>query len=283
MASASHVPSQAGWWRRDLVPLGVPTVILADHPGLLEAACAAYADWAVQEPNEVPTIEIWLLSGTLEAARDGIHVEGPLLALAGSGFEGGADARTGRGWCNVSAALSVDGAALTSDVIEPILLFLLARMGRPPLHAAGILLGDTAVLLAGPSGSGKSTLALAAAAQRLPVLSDDTVYLQLAPTLRVWSFAHPVHVFADEAPPGDHAIRIRAGKRKAAIEVKAARGLRHADQAALVLLTRGSRLSLDPIGGAVAAGCGIRSAAARIRTGCRCAGRKRRLEADADQ
>jgi hypothetical protein len=127
-------------------------------------------------------------------------------------------------------------------------LFLLARLGRPPLHAAGLLLGVTAVLLAGPSGAGKSTLALAAAEQGLTVLSDDIVHFELAPAMRVWGLARPIHVFAAEAPAGADVIRERAGKRKAAVPLPdAVQRRRHADHATLVLLARGDRLAFDPI------------------------------------
>jgi hypothetical protein len=242
-----HALADTGWWRRDFAPLGVPTAIMADDRGLHEAACAPYADWVASHPGDAPKIEIRLQLASIAKTSGGIRVEGSSLFLGGPGIKGAADARTGRGWCHVSARLRDNQAQLASEAIEPILLFLLARMGRPPLHAAGIVLGDTALLLAGPSGSGKSTLALTAAMQGLPVLSDDTIHFQLEPRLRVWSFTHPIHVFPDEAPPGDHAIRVRAGKRKAAIPVHAARSCRHADHATLVLLARGDRLALDPI------------------------------------
>jgi hypothetical protein len=248
--AAQTLTAERGWRRRDLLPLGIPSIFISDDAALLDAACAAYAEWMVPNSTGTPVIEIQLRLVETSATKRGgcIRVEGSRLSLTGPGIEGGADARTGRGWCSVSASLLSDASALTAEVIDPIMLFLLARLGRPPMHAAGILLGNTAVLLAGPSGSGKSTLALAAAAQGLPILSDDTVHIELEPTLRVWSLARPVHVFADEAPPGNHAIRVRGGKRKAAVQLSgSAQQCRHADRAILVLLVPGRRLELDPI------------------------------------
>ncbi|HEU4962018.1 MAG TPA: hypothetical protein VFT56_16640 [Sphingomonas sp.] len=249
MASPNSARSGVGWWQRRLAPLDVSTSIIADHPVLLETASAAYADWTAADPAGPPAIEIRLRLAEASAAgvSDGIQVEGSRLMLAGEGIEGTADARTGRGCCSVPPRLLEDAAALAAEVVDPILLFLLARMGRTPLHAAGIVLGETAVLLAGRSGAGKSTLALAAAADGLSVLSDDTIHVQLGPRLRVWGFARAVHVFPDEAPPGDHAIRIQAGKRKATVALPAPARGRHADRAILVVLDRGERLALEPI------------------------------------
>ena len=249
MASPDSARSEAGWWQRRLAPLDVPTSIIADHPVLLEAASAAYADWTAADLAAPPAIEVRLRLAEASAAgvSDGFHVEGSRLTLAGGGVEGTADARTGCGCCTVPPRLLEDAAALTAEVVDPILLFLLARMGRPPLHSAGIILGDTAILLAGPSGAGKSTLALAAAAQGLAVLSDDTIHVQIEPQLRVWGFARPVHVFSDEAPPGDHPIRTQAGKRKAAVALRDAMRRHYADRAILVVLDRGERLALEPV------------------------------------
>ena len=239
----------SGDWRRAFAPLGVPTLIIADHPALLETALAAYADWVGEAPAAAPVIELRLGLGGASSGKvsDGIRIEGSRLALADAGIDGRADARTGRARCVVPPRLLDDPPAI-AEAIDTLLLFLLARMGRPPLHAAGLMLGDTALLLAGPSGSGKSTLALAWAAEGLPVLSDDTVHLQLEPEFRIWSFARPIHVFADEAPPGDHAIRVRSGKRKAAVRLPPASGARRsADRAVLVVLDRAARPALDPI------------------------------------
>lgn len=240
----------AGDWRVLIEPLGVSTLIIADDPALLNSACAAFADWVVAAPAPEPGIEIRLELGDTAAGKvsDAIRVEGSRLTLAGAGIAGVADAQTGRAHCVVPMRLRDDAAALADDVLDPLLLFLLARMGRPPLHAAGLVLGNAAVLLAGPSGSGKSTLALAGAAQGLQVLSDDTVHVQLAPTVRVWGFARPIHVHATEAPPGTHRLRDRAGRRKAAVELPPALGQRrYADRAMLIVLDRGHRLALDRI------------------------------------
>jgi hypothetical protein len=234
---------------RHLAPLGVPTVIIADDPALLATACAAYADWVADAlaPNAAIELRLDTGSASTEKVSAAIRVEGSRLRLDGGGIAGEADARTGRAWCVVPPHLAGDPAAL-ADVTDTLLLFLLARTGRTPVHAAGVMLGDTVLVLAGPSGSGKSTLALAAAGRGLPVLSDDTLYVQIVPGLRVWGFPRPIHVFAEDAPPGDHAVRLRGGKRKAIVPLPVgARGPRSAGRTKLIVLRRGEHIHLAPL------------------------------------
>ena len=248
---ASHQKeAMTGWLQRSLAPLGVPVSIIADDPMLLEAACAGYDEWRTSDLADAPMIEIrlWLSAAAAGTARTSIRVEKERLTLSGGGIKGDADALTGRARCGVPADLLDNAPALRAEIVDPLLLFLLARRGRPPLHAAGVMLGDTALLLAGPSGVGKSTLALAAAAQGMAVLSDDTIHVQREPRLRVWGFSSPVHVFPNEAPRGTHPVRTQGGKCKAAVALPPALALRrHADRAVLIVLDRGERLALDPI------------------------------------
>ncbi|MGE5721093.1 MAG: hypothetical protein ACM3YM_01415, partial [Sphingomonadales bacterium] len=140
-----------------------------------------------------------------------------------------------------------DPAALAAEVTDTLLLFLLARSGRIPLHAAGVMSGDTALVLSGPSGSGKSTLALAAAARGFQVLSDDTVFIEVGPPARVWGLPRPIHVFPADAPSGAGATRQRGGKLKSVVPLDAALSRRVADQAKLILLNRSDRLALTPL------------------------------------
>lgn len=235
--------STATGWRHTLTLLGIPVVFIADDPQLLEAACAAYADWRLEAPGTAPEIVIRLVrsEGSADRVSCGITVEGSRLALEGGGISGWADAARREGWCTVPAALIDDAPALAEIVTDPLLLFLLTRAGRTPIHASGVMIGGTAAILSGPSGTGKSTLALAAARRGLPVLSDDTVYVEPGPPLRVWGFPRPIHVFAEEAPAGDHRHRLRGGKLKAAIPLPVPQLA--ADRAVLVLLERGSRLA----------------------------------------
>jgi hypothetical protein len=132
-----------------------------------------------------------------------------------------------------------------ADLLDTLLLFILTRSGRTPVHASAFMLGDVAVVLAGRSGLGKSTLALAAADRGYAILSDDTVFVQREPLFALWGFPRPIHVFAADAPQGDHPTRIRGGKTKTAVPLPEA--ALKAERCALILLGRGTKLALNPI------------------------------------
>ncbi len=233
--------------QREFALMGLPTTIIADDAALLAAACAGYADWADGVPELGASgivLRLALGDGSSTDVSFAIRVEGSRLAIRGPAIVGEADARMRSGGCRVPRSLIDDPIALAS-VVDTLLLFLLARAGRTPLHAAGILHEGRALVLAGRSGSGKSTMALAAAARGLPILSDDTLYVQLAPHLRLWGFPRPIHVFPQDAPPGLHPIRERGGKHKAAVPVPHV--ARCADEVVLLVLERGHRLDWAPL------------------------------------
>lgn len=73
------------------------------------------------------------------------------------------------------------------EVLDALLLALVARFDRHPLHAATLARGEHAALLYGASGAGKSTLAWMAHSAGLPVLGDDRAWIQLQPKFRLWT------------------------------------------------------------------------------------------------
>ena len=227
------------------MPLGIPTLIIADDPQLIAAARATYAHWLSVAPVSEPQIELRLAIGraSSETVSLAITVEGSCLRLSGDGVCGNADAAVRKASAIVSPETAND-AGQFADVCDTLLLFILARNGRTPVHAAAFLLGDLAIVLAGRSGSGKSTLALAAADRGYPVLSDDTVFVQREPAFRVWGFPRPIHVYPEDAPAGEHPIRKRNGKLKAVLPVHGV--ALSAERAVLVLLERGTDLALAP-------------------------------------
>ena len=228
--------------------MGRPVVIRASDPALLAAAADAYPDWRAHEPTDGPPIMLELEAGGRVSEQPlRIDVEGWRLRMAGAGAEGWADAWTLTARCRIPRALLANPARLVGEALDTPLLFLLTRSGRTPLHAAGVMCGDTAVVLAGPSGSGKSTLSLAAMTRGLQVLSDDTVYIQLKPRLRIWGFPRPVHVFPADAPRFIQGTRLRGGKLKAAVPMRPWPGPPVAERAAVVVLERGDHIGLEPI------------------------------------
>jgi hypothetical protein len=236
------------------IVMGRPVVIRSPDAALLAAVAQAYADWPAAGPAHGPPIQIEVeASGEPARGPVEIAVDGWRLRLAG-GADGSADAQALTASCRIPRDLAEQPGLLAGEVLDTLLLFLLCRSGRIPLHAAGVMCGKTAVLLAGPSGSGKSTLSLAAMRRGLRILSDDTVYIQMLPRLRIWGWPRPVHVFPADAPRFIQGTRLRAGRLKAAVPVPPWPGPPAADHAAVVLLERGERIRLEPVEPQVAAG-----------------------------
>ncbi len=103
------------------------------------------------------------------------------------------------------------------EVLDALLLALVARFDRHPLHAATIARGEHAVLLYGASGAGKSTLAWMAHSAGLPVLGDDRAWIQLHPAFRLWTERARVRLHPQAMQHFPDADRARLG-------VEAARG-----------------------------------------------------------
>lgn len=230
--------------------MGVHVKLEAEDRRLLRAALAGLDAWP-QAPRGACTPALRLRVSTGRAADGGapvVMVEGSVLRLEGAGVAGSADARRGEGWCVVPPALASDPDRLGEEVVDPLLLFLLTRAGRVPVHAAGVGVGGTAVVLAGASGSGKSTLAHAALRAGLGVLSDDTLFVEWDPQLRVWGYPRPIHLLPESAAAAGvgGAPRLRGGRWKLAVP-SAAPAPTSASRAVLCLLDRGDAVSLRPI------------------------------------
>ncbi len=111
--------------------------------------------------------------------RDHAVVSAPGLAAT-------VDMAGGNAVVHVDESFVRNEAQFRRTVIEGILLTLLTRRDRHPIHAAALRAGDAALLLHGPSGVGKSTLAYVAYRAGIDVLADDAARVQLEPEFRVW-------------------------------------------------------------------------------------------------
>jgi hypothetical protein len=240
--------------RLKLSVMGRPVLIGASEAGLLDAAARSYAVWTGGARGTGAPIELTLEAGEQQwtGGEARIVVDGARLLLTGSGIEGWADVTSLSAFCRIPKGLELSPGDLAREAIDTLVLFLITRSGRVPVHAAGVRWGDVALVLAGPSGSGKSTLSLAAMARGLEILSDDTVYIQLQPGLRIWGFPRPVHVFPDDAPRFSPATRLRNGKLKAAVPLPERQSPPVADRAVLILLERGAAISLERVAPAAA-------------------------------
>ncbi len=231
--------------------MGVRLTVATNRPELLAAAAAACRGWEGEPDEAGARLRLGLEVGSV-GRGDGeteTRVDGRSLRISGGRVDAYADSVTGSAHCVVTEDRLADRAAFLCDVLDPLLLFLLTRSGRAPVHAAGFMAGDLVILLAGPSGSGKSCLALAAHEAGFRLLSDDIVYVQLRPRLRVWGIPRPIHVFPEDAPAGRKggALRLRNGKLKRAVPVEAGATAATARRAVLCLLERGAEVSIESI------------------------------------
>jgi hypothetical protein len=227
-----------------LMPLGIPTLVISDDPQLIAAVASVCAYWLAEAPSSEPRVELRL--ETADAVPSGkvcldITVEGSRLSLSGPGVGGMADAEARMAYASVTRGAVAD-AALFTEIVDTLLLFILARDGRVPVHASAIMVGDLAILLAGRTGSGKSSLAHAAATRGLPVLSEDMIFVQREPNFAIWGLPRPIHLLPADAPPGDHPIRMRNGKRKLAVPLRPAEP--RATECVLLILDRGEQIRL---------------------------------------
>jgi hypothetical protein len=78
-------------------------------------------------------------------------------------------------WADWPQGYSLEDAC--TYLLGPVLGFVLRLRGIHCLHASAVLVGESAIALAGPPGAGKSTLAAAFGRSGFPVLSDDVVAL----------------------------------------------------------------------------------------------------------
>lgn len=217
---------------------GIGISIQGDDPELMAAVLAMFAD--KHRVND-PSIYVVLRAYGVNHAQGSRHeIRDSVLTIVRDGIVLVADGPRGRGHCDIPKG-SPDH--LVRELFQTLVLFLVAHAGRIPLHASAILMGDIALVMAGPSGSGKSSLALAADRAGLAVLSEDTVFVQMAPRLKLWSFASPIHVLAPDQsrlPGGDYVLR--GGRLKQALPMS--RPQRCADRAELILLRRGGGVGL---------------------------------------
>lgn len=230
-------------------PLGVMLRVKANHPRLIKAVATACRGWEAPTDPHGPMLDLSLKLGPVSVDGTGpvVSIDGLALSIRGD-VEAHADAGRGEAWCRVAHASAFDDPAFREAVLDCLILWMLTRNGRTPIHASGFVVGSTAILLAGRSGSGKSCLALAAHASGFPLLSDDTVYLETTHRFRVWGVPRPVHLFPEDAPRDTQApIRLRNGKRKCAIALPAPSQPVVAAAASLCVLVRGDRVSLEPL------------------------------------
>jgi len=227
---------------------GVNVRFTSDRRDALDAAITLCPPGDAPERGANPAISVTLkvLPPGGEALADSFCVAKGCLTLSSGGFVLRADGGAGEGSCLYPAGTAMGPDTPFAGMVNTLLLFLVAHAGRTPLHASAVMLGDTALVLAGKSGSGKSSLALAADRAGLAILSDDTIYVQTAPDLRIWAQPRAIHVFEKDAPANAvGSMRYRSGRWKRALPIATVRPM--AERTVLCVLDRGDTAALQPL------------------------------------
>src|SRR5437868_353296 len=222
--------------------LGIQIALRSNSREALHTALSIFAKWNCGgEPTQTICVALCARNADLTMS-DRARIVGPHLSVVQDGIALRANGRWGVGGC-VFAARDVSGEAFR-EAIHTVVLFLVAHAGRTPVHASAVVIGDTAIVLAGSSRSGKSSLALAADRAGLPVLSEDSVFVQLEPSFRVWGMAESIHMLATGAPAVDNAgnLRVRKGRVKRVLPIAHPR--RTSTKACLCVITRGDAVGL---------------------------------------
>jgi len=226
---------------------GVRVVLESESREASKAASLPYSERNEPEMmEEYGSIYIVMRAYKVNEPRssDASHVDGASLKIVREGIAIFASAAERRGSCDYPD--DAIGSDTFAEMMNTVILFLVAQSGRIPVHASAIMLGDTAIVLAGKSGSGKSSLAFAADRAGLPVLSDDTVFVQTDPLVRIWALTKAMHLFEKDAPAdAAGAMRLRSGRWKRALDVSAPRSF--ADRSILCVLERGNAVALEPM------------------------------------
>jgi hypothetical protein len=243
--------------RTRIAVLGIPVHFESNAPAVIATAESAFAAWrdAPATRPEVDEVSVRIIvqpgdEGGAEHARLYFRVIGDRVLFGSHGSAGIADPARREATAFVTPGLVADRDHFRYGVVEAMTLSLITRLDRQPFHAAAIVRAGSALLLAAPSGVGKSSVAYAAlrADRGISVLSEDTVFLQARPRLRVWGLPGFVHLpphLRDTLPELAHLVPavMANGKTKLAVDLRALDRLPGApvvERAALCILSRGA-------------------------------------------
>lgn len=246
----SHFAARAEPAPLSLAPLDVPLIIEVGRALDATAVAEACRGWKGVPTRRLPRVSM-RLDGAPGLAGTGVVrmiTSGSAMVIEGPGVQARAEPDLGRAICRVSPSYMADPERLREEVLEPLMLMLVTAQDRTPLHASAFIVNDLAIVLAGRSGAGKSCLARAADEAGHQLLTDDVVYVQRSPRLRVWGWPRAAHLLPPDAPGEDWPIRIRNAKTKYAIPLRSASATARAcERAVLCVLARGETPALTPI------------------------------------
>jgi hypothetical protein len=256
---ARPAPARAGRMLSVTYPvLGIPIRYESDSPEVLAVAEEAFGCWSAAAPADhwadarPVTVRVHVVPGPEPREHPvtvGARVHGlSALSLRAPGVRGFAHAGRRVAAARITTAMLKQRAQFRYAVLEAMTLFIVTTLDRQPVHAAAVMRGGTALLLAGPSGVGKSSLAYAALRAGLEVLSEDCIFLQEAPVPRAWGLPGFVHLHPDAArwfpELRDVSARVHnAGDLKLAVPSRGA--VAGVERAGICLLRRGAEPRLE--------------------------------------
>jgi hypothetical protein len=226
----------------ELPVLGVAVRFESNRASVIGLVDESLGMWRVVEPAPAgdPLRVRIVVYESSEAAPSPVRYFAPddarLFAHAADGF-GSSDPSRRESVIYTSAAFVNRRDQFRREMLEAMTLALVTAFDRHPVHASAIARDGRAVLLAGASGAGKSTLAHLANAAGFDVLSEDCVWVQQAPSFRLWGW--PGHARLIPASGGEK-TRVALGNADRA-------SCFCAERAVVCLLGRGASASLARI------------------------------------
>lgn len=235
--------------------LGVPVRYASNSASVIEVVESAFRVWPDPPGLRADEVQVTIIiqpgdEGGAEHARLYYRIIGADRVLfASHGSAGIVDPQRREAIAYVTPALAGDRQHFRYGVVEAMTMALVTPLDRQPFHAAAIVRGGAALLLAGPSGVGKSSLAYAALRAGFGVLAEDMVFLQSRPRLRIWGLPGFIHLPPDlrSTFPELAALTpsvLANGKTKIAFDLEAGGALPRApmvERAAVCILARGGR------------------------------------------
>ncbi|MBI4540924.1 MAG: hypothetical protein HY704_15585 [Gemmatimonadetes bacterium] len=246
--------------------LGIPVRFESNAPRIVEAAEEAFDPWRVLanaaelvSPLGVRVVIVVHPGSEGESAHAPLQYRKPdhqRVIIHTPGSVAIADPSRREAIAYVTPAFVRDRDHFRYSLLEALTLAVLTQLDRQPFHAAGLVRGETALLLWGPSGAGKSTLCYAALRSGLALLADDVVFLQLESRLRIWGMPGFVHLPLDAATcfpelAGCLPTLLANGKEKIVVHAAQAGALAPrpvVDHAGICVLERsGSKVNLETV------------------------------------
>jgi hypothetical protein len=189
------------WEEARIAVLGVPVRFRSNRAAVLDLAARTFGG-AASDPAETASelrVEIRVEGSDPEPPPPVLHEvsAGRVLTTRIGASRGRVDAMAGAGEVVVTETLLARPDRFRYELLEAVTLWLVTHRDRIPLHAAALVENNRGLLLTGRSGSGKSTLTYAAFRAGMQVLSEDTVYVQTRPEVRVWGLPGFLHLLPE--------------------------------------------------------------------------------------